>query len=194
MERAQHLDGLLAASPSEFERVVATLLAASGYTDVVVVGGPGDLSADVTCRDSEGQLVIVQCKQYAPAQSIGSGAMQQFIGMGHVHHQADRMIYVTTAHYTQPAVDLAHKHGIQLVDGDALVVWAKTARNAGAPVEEGDAFSHTSLPVVSDARPLGSSGRWEQHSWRVCTECGTRTRWRDEAGQPLCQRCGVANP
>jgi restriction system protein len=129
MERARHLDALLAVSPTEFEQTIAVLLSASGCVDVTRAGGPGDLTADITCRDANGRYLIVQCKQYSPNQKVGSVAMQQFIGMGHVHHGAERMVYVTTADFTKPARDLAAQHHIELVDGSVLVEWAK--RSAG---------------------------------------------------------------
>jgi len=50
---------LLRLTPRQFEEAIATLLTAQGYHDVKVTGGPGDLGADVVCRDDEGQLVAV---------------------------------------------------------------------------------------------------------------------------------------
>ena len=185
MERAHHLDALLATSPAEFERTIATLLAASGFVDVEVVGGPGDLTADITCRDDVGRYVVVQCKQYWPTQAVGSGPMQQFIGMGRVHHEAERMIYVTTARYTKPAQELAERHHIELVDGSALIEWAKRHRVSDGYIGS----SQPPPPPVTLPPPPPPSGRWEQGSWRVCQVCGTRTRWRDPVGEPRCQAC-----
>jgi len=47
--------------PSEFERLVADLLAQSGYSDVKLVGGPGDQGVDILAK-REGQTVAVQVK------------------------------------------------------------------------------------------------------------------------------------
>jgi len=138
--RAMSLQSLLAVTPREFEYTVATLLARSGYIDVAVSGGPGDLSADITGRHPDGRYLIVQCKQYGPSQKISSPAMQQFIGMGHVHHRAELLMYVTTARFTRPAAELARKHDVALVDGDVLVEWAQSL----APVATAHDASNTS--------------------------------------------------
>lgn len=47
--------------PSEFERLVADLLAQSGYSDVKLVGGPRDQGVDILAT-REGQAVAVQVK------------------------------------------------------------------------------------------------------------------------------------
>jgi hypothetical protein len=82
----------------------ASLLRAQGYRQVRVVGGPGDLQADIIARDAQGRRVVAQCKQYAPANRIGSPMIQTFIGMVHVHHKAQIGIFVTTSSYTDAAL------------------------------------------------------------------------------------------
>jgi Holliday junction resolvase len=47
--------------PTEFERLVADVLAQSGYSDVKLVGGPGDQGVDILAY-REGQSVAVQVK------------------------------------------------------------------------------------------------------------------------------------
>jgi hypothetical protein len=47
--------------PSEFERLVADVLAQSGYSDVKLVGGLGDQGVDILAK-REGQAVAVQVK------------------------------------------------------------------------------------------------------------------------------------
>ncbi len=118
--RERTLDGMLALSPSEFESAVARLMRRAGYRDVSVVGGSGDLMADVVARTRQGEHVVVQCKRKAPGQRVGSAEMQKFIGMISVHHGADLGIFVTTSEFTLPAIELADEHGILLIDGDAL--------------------------------------------------------------------------
>jgi len=71
--------------------------------------------------DPDGLLVIVQCKRYDPSRAVGSPEVQQFIGMGNVHHGAESMVYVTTSDYTAKARLLAAEHGIALVTGQDLV-------------------------------------------------------------------------
>jgi restriction system protein len=105
--RVKTLSDLLALSPTDFERAACQLLRDLGYKDVRRTGGAGDLAADVVCRSLQGQSVVVQCKRYAPSQRIGSPVIQTFIGMAHVHHQADRAILITTSGYTRAAIELA---------------------------------------------------------------------------------------
>jgi restriction system protein len=130
--RARTLEELLALSPAAFEAAVARILRQRGYREVSVVGGPGDLAADILCRDGQGRSVAVQCKRKAPGQRVGSAEMQQFIGMIAVHHQADGGIYVTTSSFTRPAAGLAGAHGITLIDGEALARMVVRASGRGA--------------------------------------------------------------
>lgn len=118
--RVRRFETLLALSPRGFEEEVGRLLCDLGYRDVQRVGGPGDLGADLLCRDRRSKRVVVQCKRYAPGRRVGSADVQAFIGMITVHHKADRGIFVTTAAFTVPALQLAHEHGIELFDGARL--------------------------------------------------------------------------
>lgn len=117
---ARTLGELRSLTPTQFERFIAQLLQDLGYQQVKHTGGPGDLAADIICRDGDGFLTAVQCKRYAPDHHVGSPAVQQFIGMMTVHHHADRGIYVTTSSFTQPAINLARQHNVTLIDGVAL--------------------------------------------------------------------------
>jgi hypothetical protein len=114
------LGELLTLTPAQFEHAVAGLLRSQGYRQVRVVGGPGDLQADIVARDAQGRRVVAQCKQYAPANRIGSPMIQTFIGMVHVHHKAQIGIFVTTSSYTDAALDLARQHGLIVYDGSDL--------------------------------------------------------------------------
>jgi membrane protein implicated in regulation of membrane protease activity len=69
--RLRVLKGFLALSPGEFEQAVAELLRRMGYGRVRVVGGAGDLCADITCRDPAGRRAVVQCKRWGPGHHVG---------------------------------------------------------------------------------------------------------------------------
>lgn len=114
------LEGLQQTTPSQFEHAVAEILAKSGYSDVQVVGGAGDLAVDIICTDSDGKKVAVQCKQYT-TKPVGSKELQTFIGMMKIHHRIRKGIYVTTSLFTKPATELAGKHRIELIDQTALI-------------------------------------------------------------------------
>jgi len=122
---AQTLNGMLALSPRAFEQFVGDLLIASGYQQVQHTGGSGDLGADLMCVSPQGERMVVQCKRYAPSNLIGSPAIQQFIGMAHVHHQAQASMFVTTSDFTRPATALAQQHSVILIDGHSLTLWAQ---------------------------------------------------------------------
>jgi restriction system protein len=134
--RLRTLQGFLSLSPASFEAAVAGLLRRLGYRRVRVVGGAGDLAADIVCAGPAGERVVAQCKRYAPGHHVGSPAVQAFIGMAFVHHRAARAIFVTTSSFTPSARQLARAHPIELVDGDRLVELARsrqanTRRSAG---------------------------------------------------------------
>ncbi len=59
---AKHLNDL---TPQEFERLIADLLAASGYTDIRITGGPGDKGIDIIAkRDNETTAIQVRHKAH----------------------------------------------------------------------------------------------------------------------------------
>lgn len=115
------LGALLELTPAQFEQAVCELLMAMGYRAVERTGGSGDLGADIVCRDTVGDLVIVQCKRYAPGTRVGSPVMQTFIGMMAAHHRAGKGIFVTTGGFKPEATELAAQHRVTLLDGSALV-------------------------------------------------------------------------
>src|SRR6266540_4182707 len=98
--RTLYLNDLIALSPTGFEEAMVDLFRDLGYRHVTKTGGAGDLAADITCTDSRGQRVVVQCKRYARDNHVGSPVIQQFIGMITVHHKADHGIVVTTSSFT----------------------------------------------------------------------------------------------
>jgi HJR/Mrr/RecB family endonuclease len=121
------LERLSSVSPEEFERAVARVLAGAGWADVSVTGQAGDNGCDVRATDTRGRTVVVQCKRRAPGSDVGSQVVQLVIGAV-VIHDADRAMVVTTAGYTAAARRLAAEHGVELVDGTALVRMAQRSR------------------------------------------------------------------
>jgi hypothetical protein len=113
---------VLALTPGQFEDMTALLLKSLGYTDVERTGKAGDLGADITCRDPNGRTAIVQCKRYGSGATIGTPVVQTFIGMMSVHHRVERGLIVATVPFTTPAIELARRHGIALIDGPALLL------------------------------------------------------------------------
>jgi restriction system protein len=136
--RIRTLGDLLSLTPPEFEEAVAGVLARSSYRKVRAVGKAADLGVDIACFDRKGRPVVVQCKRHAPGIAVGSGEVQRFLG-SITHAGADRGILVTTSRFSAPAVHLAEQHGIELIDGTALVELVRRANRQRGPVAQVEA-------------------------------------------------------
>lgn len=112
-----------ALDPDEFEEAVAELCRRDGCLDVDVVGGAGDLGADVVARTPDGRSVVIQCKRYCDGNRVGSQDMQRFGGTCFTVHDADVAVVVTTSDFTAPALEYAEQCGIVCVDGEELLRW-----------------------------------------------------------------------
>lgn len=145
--------GWLESTPQEFEYSVADVLRASGYTNVYVCGGPGDLTVDIQGISPEGKSVAIQCKRYED-KPVGSKELQTFIGMLHAHHRLDGGIYVTTSRFTKPAIALAEQHKIELIDGERLL-------DLSAPLDPGDADDHARMRSLEMWRVVQRERRQE---------------------------------
>ncbi|MFF9909063.1 restriction endonuclease [Streptomyces sp. NPDC013457] len=129
-----------------FEHAVAALCARDGCTAVEVVGGAGDLGADVLAVTEDGRRVVLQCKHYAEDNRVGSQDLQRFGGTCFTIHEADVAVVVTTSSFTAPAAEYAATCGIICVDGDALAAW--TDQIAPPPWEALDADPTTPVSVT----------------------------------------------
>lgn len=117
-------DSFLALSAGEFEQAIAALCRRDGCTRVRVVGGAGDLAADVLATTPGGRRILIQAKRYAPGNRVGSPEVQRVGGTYQLVHRADLAIVVTTSSYTAAAEGYARTAGIRLVDGTELASWA----------------------------------------------------------------------
>ncbi|MFI8219596.1 restriction endonuclease [Streptomyces sp. NPDC085932] len=113
-------DGL---TPEEFEEAVAALCECDGCSAVEVVGGAGDLGADVLALTPDGRRIVIQCKYYDVSHRVGSQDLQRFGGTCFTVHEADVAALVTTSDFTAPALEYAEQCGIVCVDGEALRAW-----------------------------------------------------------------------
>ncbi|SEB69907.1 restriction system protein [Streptomyces sp. 2131.1] len=116
-----------ALDPDGFEAAVAELCERDGCREVEVVGGAGDLGADVLATAPDGRRVVVQCKQYGPDHKVGSQDLQRFGGTCWTVHGAQLAAVVTTSEFTAPALEYAETCGIRCVDGASLAAWAEGA-------------------------------------------------------------------
>jgi restriction system protein len=109
--------------PDEFERAIADLCARDGCADVEVVGGAGDLGADVTAVAPDGRRLVLQCKRYGDGHKVGSQDLQRFGGTCFTVHEADVAVVVTTGDFTAPATEYATRCGILCMDAEGLSAW-----------------------------------------------------------------------
>lgn len=114
-----------ALAPDEFEQAVAALCERDGCSRVEVVGGAGDLGADVLAVTPDGRRVVVQCKRYGDTNRVGSEELQRFGGTCYTVHEADVAVVVTTSDFTAPAVEYAERCGIVCLDRQALRAWSE---------------------------------------------------------------------
>ncbi|MEU9593354.1 restriction endonuclease [Streptomyces sp. NPDC048193] len=114
-------------SPDEFEQAIADLCIRDGCAEVEVVGGAGDLGADVLAVAPDGRRLVIQCKRYGADNKVGSEELQRFGGTCFTVHEADVAILVTSSDFTAPAADYAEQCGIVCVDGRRLRAWSEGA-------------------------------------------------------------------
>lgn len=119
----RHIGVFQAMDPKEFEEALAELCRRDGCTQVRVVGGAGDLGADVIALTPQGQCIVLQAKRYGPRTKVGSQAVQVVNGT-YQHHGGELAAIVTTSVFTKAARDYAAMVGIALLDADGLAGWA----------------------------------------------------------------------
>ena len=120
---------ILDSTPAFFERLIIDLLISMGYGGSRAdageqLGGTGDGGVDGVIREDQLGLdrVYLQAKRYKPGNSIGSEAVQAFIG-ALVGRGAQKGVFITTSSFTKSALDAANRSGglrLVLVDGDEL--------------------------------------------------------------------------
>ncbi|NEA56636.1 restriction endonuclease [Streptomyces sp. SID13666] len=130
MELERSMAAIDAMTWQDFEHYVAELCRRDGCSDVIVVGGSGDLAADVLGYMPDGRRLVVQVKHYAPDRKVPSGDMQKFVGMAFHEHRADVALFVATCEYGKAARELAVKHRIVALNRNLFGSW-----NSGAPLE-----------------------------------------------------------
>ncbi|GHB48380.1 restriction endonuclease [Streptomyces viridiviolaceus] len=109
--------------PDGFEHAIAELCARDHCREVEVVGGAGDLGADVIAVTPDGRRLVIQCKRYGDDHKVGSQDMQRFGGTCFTVHEADIAVLVTTSDFTAPALEYAQQCGIVCLDGQDLHAW-----------------------------------------------------------------------
>ncbi|MFF0297989.1 restriction endonuclease [Kitasatospora sp. NPDC004614] len=121
----RHIGAFLSMGPKEFEHALAVLCRRDGCTEVTVVGGAGDLAADVLATTPAGQRILIQAKRYGPKTLVGSQDVQKVNGTYRDVHRCDLALVVTTSTFTKAAAAFCAQVGIRAVDRRALALWAE---------------------------------------------------------------------
>ena len=120
----QLADELLAAimdqTPTFFEALVVDLMKAMGYGDGFVTKTSGDGGIDgIIHEDKLGfNLIYIQAKRWATDTTIGKPEIQKFAGAMMGPPKVDKGLFITTAKFSQGAMDFAKAQHIILVDGE----------------------------------------------------------------------------
>ncbi len=121
----RHIGPFLTMSPKAFEHALADLCRRDGCTKVTVVGGAGDLAADVLATTPTGRRILIQAKRYGPRTLVGSQDVQKVNGTYRDVHNCDQALVVTTSTFTKAAAAFCTQVGIRTVDQRALALWAE---------------------------------------------------------------------
>jgi len=120
----RHIGPFLSMSPKDFEHALAVLCRRDGCTEVTVVGGAGDLAADVLATTPAGQRILIQAKRYGPRTAVRSEDVQKVNGTYRDVHRCDLAAVVTTSTFTKAAAAFCQSVGIRAYDRKALALWA----------------------------------------------------------------------
>ena len=127
-------DGLyrrFSGDPTQFEQFCAKLYSCLGYR-VEITPPVADGGFDLRMFRG-GEKVLVECKCFRPASSVGRPVLQKLFGANAVE-RANHLILVTTAAFSKGAITYARDVGIELVDGPALVALCNRAWGGCPPV------------------------------------------------------------
>ncbi|MEV4192588.1 restriction endonuclease [Streptomyces toxytricini] len=114
------------ASPAGFEEIVRRLLERDGLR-AEVVGGRGDQAVDVLAVDAAGRTLAVQCKHTVGGRRVGAEVLYRINGTAGPVYGAAQSMVVTNGSFTRDAAAWGERHGILLVDREALLGWAEDA-------------------------------------------------------------------
>lgn len=122
----QQADDLLTAiidqTPSFFETLVVDLMKAMGYGDGFVTKATGDGGVDgIIYEDKLGfNLIYIQAKRWNKDSVIRKPEIQKFAGAMMGPPKVEKGLFITTAKFSQGAMDFAKAQHIILVDGEKL--------------------------------------------------------------------------
>ncbi len=107
--------------PTDFEEYCAYLFRKQGYT-AETTPRTNDGGFDIDMTDPYGNRCLVECKCYNPSgESVGRDLLQKLVG-ANAAQGAQRMIFITTSHFTNGAIEYARSLStpIELISGNEL--------------------------------------------------------------------------
>lgn len=122
--RSLEIAHYMSMSAGQFEEAIAFLCRRDGCLEAKVVGGTGDLGADVVATTPLGRRLVIQAKRYHPGNLVTGPDLQKFGGTCYIVHRADIALVVTTSAFTKQARTYAAHTNIGLFDQQALAAWA----------------------------------------------------------------------
>ena len=140
-------------SGKDFERLVASLLKAKGFTiEYMSPGADGgiDILAQLPSGLSSG-MFIIQCKRYSS--KVGVQPVRDLLGVVS-SKRANKGILITNSEFTQAAKDFADGNPVQLIDGKELSVLLVEEGQAVKPDGEACEDSYFTQDSVSRARKM----------------------------------------
>lgn len=107
--------------PYEFEKLVADVWEAEGYTTTVRQQS-GDRGIDVEAVKQQPfqQKVLIQAKRYADSNTIGSDEVRKYATLYQQVGDVDTVVIVTTGDFTRQGKRLARDLDVKTVDGQSL--------------------------------------------------------------------------
>lgn len=116
------LTAIIDQTPSFFETLVVDLMKAMGYGDGFVTKATGDGGVDgIIYEDKLGfNLIYIQAKRWNKDSVIRKPEIQKFAGAMMGPPKVEKGLFITTAKFSQGAMDFAKAQHIILVDGEKL--------------------------------------------------------------------------
>lgn len=118
------IDEVMKLTPRAFEQFALDLLGHIGYGAFDNAGQVTQYSADdgidgVIKEDKLGfSLIYVQAKQWDPNRVVSNSDIRNFIGA--LAGKDGKGLFITTAKFSKPAIELARTHHIVLIDGQVM--------------------------------------------------------------------------
>lgn len=114
--------------PTDFEEYCADTFRQQGYR-AKTTPKSNDGGFDIDMIDPQGRRCIVECKCYNPSgESVGRDLVQKLVGANAIA-RAERIIFITTARFTDAAIEYAHSipNPVELIDGSKLELLVRNA-------------------------------------------------------------------